>query len=54
MLPTYLAYFIGSDPGAMSLDSTVVVAPDGEVLRRADSRPMKADALEAFLDTALS
>lgn len=37
-----------------SLDSTVVVAPDGEVLGRADSRPMKADALKAFLDTALS
>lgn len=36
-----------------SLDSTVVVAPDGEVLGRADSRPMKADALRAFLDTTL-
>ncbi|MEV8338861.1 TlpA disulfide reductase family protein [Leucobacter sp. NPDC077196] len=38
----------------MSLDSTVVVAPDGEVLGRADSRPMTADALKTFLDTALS
>lgn len=36
-----------------SLDSTVVVAPDGNILARADSRPMKADALREFLDTAL-
>ncbi|RKO21779.1 TlpA family protein disulfide reductase [Pseudarthrobacter phenanthrenivorans] len=36
-----------------SLDSTVVVAPDGDILGRADSRPMKADALKAFLDTTL-
>lgn len=36
-----------------SLDSTVVIAPDGDILGRADSRPMKADALKAFLDTTL-
>ena len=36
-----------------SLDSTVVVAPDGDILGRADSRPMKADALKAFLATTL-
>lgn len=39
--------------GVMSLDSTIVVSPEGEVLARADSRPMKADALKAFLDAAL-
>lgn len=36
-----------------SLDSTVVIAPDGDILGRADSRPMKADALKEFLDTTL-
>nr|WP_015061925.1 TlpA disulfide reductase family protein [Arthrobacter sp. J3.40]AFK89302.1 Redoxin [Arthrobacter sp. J3.40] len=36
-----------------SLDSTVVVAPDGDILARADSRPMKTDALKAFLRAAL-
>lgn len=36
-----------------SLDSTVVIAPDGDILGRADARPMKADALKAFLDTTL-
>ena len=36
-----------------SLDSTVVVAPDGDILGRADSRPMKADPLKAFLATTL-
>ncbi|MFJ5872993.1 TlpA family protein disulfide reductase [Dietzia maris] len=40
--------------GITSLDSTVVVAPDGEVLDRADGTPMKAEALRAFLDGALS
>ena len=36
-----------------SLDSTVVIAPDGVILGRADARPMKTDALKAFLDTTL-
>ncbi|ERG64827.1 hypothetical protein L332_10265 [Agrococcus pavilionensis RW1] len=39
--------------GITSLDSTVVVAPDGEVLARADGMPMEAEALRAFLDEAL-
>lgn len=37
----------------ISLDSTVVVASDGEVLGRADGRPMETGALRAFLDEAL-
>lgn len=37
----------------VSLDSTVVVAPDGEVLARADAKPMEAQALQKFLDEAL-
>lgn len=39
--------------GITSLDSTVVVASDGEVLGRVDARPMKADTLRAFLDKTL-
>ena len=39
--------------GVMSLDSTIVVSPEGKILARADSRPMKADALKEFLATAL-
>lgn len=39
--------------GITSLDTTVVVASDGEVLGRADARPMKADDLRAFLDKTL-
>ena len=37
----------------VSLDSTVVVAPDGEVLGRADARPMEIAALRAFLEETL-
>ncbi len=37
----------------ISLDSTIVVAPDGEVLGRADGRPMETGALRAFLDETL-
>ena len=40
--------------GITSLDSTVVVAPDGEVLERSDGTPKKVDWLRAFLDGALS
>ncbi|MHA7156206.1 peroxiredoxin family protein [Arthrobacter sp. TMN-50] len=37
----------------VSLDSTVVIAPDGEVLGRVDAQPMKAEALREFLDETL-
>lgn len=37
----------------VSLDTTVVLAPDGEVLARADGQPMEAQALQKFLDEAL-
>lgn len=37
----------------VSLDTTVVIAPDGEVLARADAQPMKAEALREFLDETL-
>lgn len=37
----------------ISLDSTVVIAPDGEILARADAQPMETDALRAFLDKTL-
>ncbi|GED40656.1 TlpA family protein disulfide reductase [Microbacterium oxydans] len=37
----------------VSLDSTVVVAPDGEVLGRADGKPMEIEALRTFLDETL-
>lgn len=37
----------------VSLDTTVVLAPDGEVLARADGQPMKAEGLQKFLDEAL-
>lgn len=36
-----------------SLDSTVVIGPGGEVLGRADSKPMKTEALRTFLDKTL-
>jgi len=36
-----------------SLDSTVVIAPDGEILARADAQPMETQALRAFLDKTL-
>ena len=37
----------------ISLDSTVVIAPDGEILARADAQPMKTEALRTFLDETL-
>lgn len=38
----------------VALDTTVFVAPDGQVLDRADGVPMDAEALRAFLDKSLS
>ncbi|GAB2711144.1 thiol-disulfide isomerase/thioredoxin [Microbacterium marinum] len=37
----------------ISLDSTVVIAPDSEVLARADAQPMRTEALQTFLEETL-
>lgn len=38
----------------VAIDSTVVVAPDGEILGRVDATPMNVTALKAFLDDTLN
>lgn len=38
----------------VAIDSTVVVAPDGEILGRVDATPMNVTALRTFLDDTLN
>lgn len=38
--------------GVQALDTTVVVSPDGQVLKRVDGRSLDAQALRSLLDTA--